>query len=558
MKKIVALVLSAIMAVTLLAACGNGGGATKATETEAPTKAEQKDTTATAAWENETVAEEEIDYDSELTVGITSDIGSFYPGGSGSAGVKIKRIMCYETFFYRDAEKELYPLVAKSYTDKGNGVYEIELFDYVSDSAGNPFTAADCVFSFDKYIEDGQNSSTWATITDYKAVSDYVFQFTVNPETTGQVKDILSRIPLVTQKAWEDSGDDLASCPCGTGGYTLNLDESVSGSLYVFNRRDDYWQTDKDYICGKNKNYIKKLTVKVITDTSTLASALQTGEVDFTSELESIDWGLFIDTETGAPLDGYTAMQGQNNAFIHMTFNCGPNSPCQDIKLRQAICYCIDSAACAFSVYGALGEVCRNATNPYLLDSGHQFDMDDYYDYDLEKAKQLVKESSYNGETLQMLVLPKTTVSASAPLIQAYALQIGVNIELLEYDMATFRKVRTETTGEVYDIELMGATSADDYVYVSIKEIDNRAYGNGMGRTFVPDDKLQELYENVGNQVTTSEEGVQALLDHLYENCYAYGIYFCPKQLIGKDIIKGGEVVAFDDAIYTSFVIDRD
>ena len=174
-----------------------------------------------------------------------------------------------------------------------------------------------------------------------------------------------------------------------------------------------------------------------------------------------------------------------------------------------------------------------------------------------ELAKQLVAESGYNGETLRMLVLPNATIKASVPLIKQYCAEIGVTLESLEYDMAEFRKVRTETTGEVYDIELLGATSADDTVYVSVKEIDDRAYANGLGRIFVKDEELQKLYEDAGNAATTSPEVIQSLLDRLEEQCYMYGLYYCPKMIFGRDCIKSATVIPFDDAIYPSFVVSK-
>ena len=556
MKKGIALILSLVMAATLLAACGGGSSATTAApaDTTAAEGGATEETTSSSQIGGDDAEALDINYDSELTVGIAADIGSFYPGGSGSAGVKIKRLMCYEPMFYKDPEGELHPMIAKEYESLGDGVYQVKIFDYVTDSEGNNLTAQDMVFSFDKYIEDGQNSSTWATITDYQAVDDYTFQFTLDPERTGQLEDILSRIPLVTQAAWEGSGDDLASYPVGTGGYVLDAANSITGATYTFLRRDDYWQTDEEYICELNKNYLAKLVVRVYTDTTTLATALETGEIDFTSEISSNDWGMFLNDD-GTALPGLISMPGQNNAFVHLTFNCEEESPCHDQNLREAICYAIDAAACAYQVYGALGETCMAPTNPNLEDSGHEFDYDDYFNYDEAKAKELLAQSDYKGETIKILVLPRNTVSDSAVLIQNYLNVIGVTTELLQYDMATFRAKRVETDPE-YDIELLGATSADDYVSVSVKELDNRAYGNGMGRIMIPDDKLQELYEAVENENTTSPEAVQELFDYITDNCYMYGIYYCPKMLIGKDTIKGGTIVPFNDAIYQSFIIE--
>lgn len=558
MKKILALILALAMTFTLLAACGQKDNG-QADDNSQPSNAQPSvDLNDAHGGEIGGDTEEVITGTGaqELTIGITSDIGSFYPGGAGQAPVKVKRVMCYETLFFKDNDDVFHPILAKSYESKGNGTYEIELFDYITDSQGNPMTAQDIVFSVELYIKDGQNSSTWATITESKAIDTYKYQVTFAPETTGQLSDFLTRVPMVTQAAWENSPDDMATYPVGTGGYVLNKDASTTGAVYVFDRRADYWQTDEQYICARNKNNLEKLTVKVIPDVSTLATELQTGGIDFATEISTNDWQLFLD-DSGVAKDGYISMAGQNNAFVHMTFNCSDKSPCSDIKLRQAICYCIDAAALAYSIYGNMGQVCNTATNPNLSDSSLDFGHDDYFPYDIEKAKELVKESSYDGETITILVLPKTTITPAATLIQAYCNAIGVKVELNTPKMAEFRKIRTETTGEVYDIELLGATSADDTVYVSVKELDNRAYENGLGRHFVPDDELQELYEKTGDAATTSPEVIQQLLDHIEENCYIYGMYYCPNLFFGSDKIVGGTCIAFDDAIYPSFIVNN-
>lgn len=555
MKKTLALILVLAMSLTLLAGCGTkdnqGGG-----DSDPVSSGSDHQPNVDLSQKGGEIGDADVEGTGaqELTIGIASDIGSFYPGGAGQAPVKVKRVMCYETLFFKDNSGEFHPLLAKSYESKGNGVYAFELFDYIYDSEGNHMTASDVIFSIAGYIKDGQNSSTWATITDYYTTGEFTFEVVLDPEVTGQLSDFISRVPIITEAAWENSPDEMATYPIGTGGYILNKDASVAGSHYVFERRDDYWQTDEQYICARNMNNLEKLTVKIITDVSTLAVALETGEIDFATEISTNDWQLFLNDDATAK-EGYITMSGQNNAFVHMTFNCGENSPCSDIKLRQAIAYCIDAGALAYSVYGNMGQVCNAPTNPNLSDSSVDYGSDNYWPQDLEKARQLVEESSYNGETLKMLVLPKTTISPVAPLIQAYCMSIGINMELLEYDMAQFRKVRVEATGEVYDIELLGATSADDTVYVSVKELDNRAYSNGLGRHFVEDDTLQDLYEKAGDASTTSPEIVQDLLKHIDENLYIYGLYYCPNLFFGHDKIIGGTVISFDDAIYPSFIV---
>ena len=531
MKKFLALLLALAMSSTLLAGCTEGGD-----------------------------KEGKEDGDSgpqELVVGCQNDIGSMYPFGSATSGVKVKRVMCYETLFWRDYDGELQPILAKSYESLGDGKYSVELFDYIKDSEGNPMTAADIVFTMDKYIEDGQNLSTYATLKDYRATGDYTVEFTFEPETVGQFETLITNMHCITQAAWESTDDSMASYPIGTGGYVLNKELSVIGSVYVFDKRDDYWQTDEQYINDYNKMTLDRLTAKIYTDTSTLAIALETGEVDYAADIASEDQGIFMDADGNAN-DGYIMLEGTNNAFTHLLFNCGENSPCQDLYLRQAICYAIDEVACAYSAVGPTGVVCNTAINPGLSDADEDMGHDGYFAFDPDYAKELLKQSSYKGETIKMLVQPIKSVSACAPLIKQYCAEVGITIELIEPDMALYRTTRTDESGLEYDIELYGAAGAGDvYTYASLKELDSNNYSNGISHIFKEDAKLQELYDAVAGVDTHSRDAVVELLDYLEENCYMYGMYYAPKLFFGHDYITYAKTVIFLDGVYTAFELDK-
>ena len=545
MKKLIAITLSVMMVVTMLAACGNTDDA-----------ADSAETTAASADEAASVEEtsSEINYDSELVVGVSSDIGSMDQLGAGTSGAIIKKILVYESLFYLDENQELLPLLAKSYTDLGDGTYEVELFDYIYDSEGNHITASDVAFSFEQFIGSSGNTTTWKTITDYEATGDYTFQFTMDPEMVGQLENILSRVSIISQQSYEDSGDELATYPIGTGGYVLDTENSVSGSIYVFTRRDDYWQTDEEYICDRNANYLKTLTVRIYTEAATLANALEIGEIDFSSDIEATYWSMFLDDD-GEALDGYTTISGENNAFVHLTFNCSDDSPFHDINLRKAMCYAIDAAALAYQVYGARGEVCYNATNPNLFDTIAD-DGSDYFGYDVEYAQELVDASDYDGETIVMLVLPKYTVNSCAVLIQSYCAAVGINIELLEYDYATYRTVRQETENVEYDVELLGATSAVQYVYTASEDM-GADYSSGLSRILIEDETLDELYTLISEAETDTEENVQAFLDYVEEQCYSYGLYYADKIFIGNsDKITDCVSLPFYGPLYNSIIVN--
>lgn len=542
MKKYLALLLALAMSFTLLAGCGSETNDNfQNTNSGTSNVSDNGNGGTTSSGKN------------ELTIGVSSDIGSMYPFGSAVSSVKAKRLLAYEMLFWQDEDRNLIPSIGKSVESKGNGVYEVEIFDYITDSEGNHLTAEDVIFSLELYMASGSNAATYATLSDYRATGDYTVQFTFEPESIGQYKVLLSNLYCISKAAWENSPDEMATYPVGTGGYTLNTAESVQGATYVFEKRDDYWQTDEAYINDYNSHNFDKVTVRVITDTSTMAIALQKGEIDYSGDISANDMHLFTD-ENGDALEGYSKISGVNNSFTHLIFNCGPNSPCSDINVRRAICYAIDAAACCYNAYGVFGEVCNTATNPNLGDSGLEFGHDNYFPYDVDYAKQLLEQSSYQGETIQMLVQPVAVVSSSAPLIQAYCAAIGINIELLEYDMAQYRAITGDESGLQYDIELYGsAGGSDDYVFRSIMELDTKNYSNGETMLHIEDAKLQELYDDVASVERNSPEAVQAYLDYLEENCYVYGLYYSDYTYIARSDLTNLRATIYLGTLFTGF-----
>ena len=560
MKKVLAILLTGAMAVSMLAGCGSSSSdTTTAAGGEATTTAAASTSEAATLPEiTETTADpSDIEFEPfELVVGSINDVGNMYPGGALMTGRKSMHNLVYEPLFWADPDSgELVPIIGKEYTEKGDGTYEIEIFDYVTDSAGNNITAEDVCFCIGKYIEDGQNSSIYSSITDYHATGDYTLEVTFAPESVGQFSAFATYIYIYSEKAYEDSGDGFTSVPCATGGYTLDVDNTITGSVYVFDKRDDYWQTDEEYICDRNTHNPTKVTIKVITDASTLAMELQNGGVDFVADIAAADRGNFMD-DNGA-LDGYTISYGANNAYVHLSFNCSENSPCGDENLRKAIAYAIDAAACAQTAHGSVGQACKMASNPNLYDVTEDMEDPDYFTYeeDCATAKEYLEKSSYNGETIRILVQPNTVIKAAAPLIKAYLAYIGINVETLEYDMPQYRSLEADTTGTEYDIKLNGLQATDDYVCKSLQEVDNTVKGTGLNQLYINDPELQELYEAAAGVDTTSEEAVKELLDYVEEHCYIYGLYYGPKVYIGKSSIKYMNSSIPEDNLFGAFIM---
>ncbi len=500
------------------------------------------------------IAQAAADEPVTLTAVVTSDPGSLTPYGTNRGGKQAVRSAVFEPLFWLDADKNLRPILAKSYEYKGGGVYDVEIFDYIYDSAGNHLTASDVAYSIDLMIADGHMNGFIGSLTDHKAVGEYTVELTFGNENKGNFETLVTYCYCVTQAAWEASPDAMVTDPIGTGLYLYT--GGTAGSEYDFEARDGYWQTDADYICAKNTLNVDKLILKIITDPSTIAIALENGEIDYTQNIEEADRANFIN-EDGTAKAGYSREELTNAALIRLSFNCSDKSICSDINLRKAIATCIDDYACAFLTQGSFGHVCTSLMNPIWLDSDEALNnTGSYYDYDEQTARDYLAKSNYNGETLRVLVQPNTNTSRSAVLMQAYAKAIGIDMELLQYESALYTDANNDETGDLWDICIFGLGSTNSYTWKQMTELDINQYKTGVNHLIIADETLQDLYDKAANVNTSSPETANDLIQYVTDQCYEYALFYYNICYIGTDHIQ--EIVTGagnSESIYNAFVI---
>ena len=87
------------------------------------------------------------------------------------------------------------PCVGKSWKQIDATTYEVEIYDYVKDSAGNPITADDVVFSYQTAIDSGTQTGYVGSVTEIKKTGDYTVQISLASEEVSVFSDSV-RIPL--------------------------------------------------------------------------------------------------------------------------------------------------------------------------------------------------------------------------------------------------------------------------------------------------------------------------------------------------------------------------
>ena len=476
-----------------------------------------------------------------LHVAQDNDPGSLAPYGTeGPRNVPTN--MIYQSLGNIAPDKSEFMLVlAKSLEEVENNVYDIEIYDYITDSEGNHMTADDVVFSYDTYLAAGYNTQYTSSLESIEKTGDYTVRITMKDDAKiGAIETMLEKVRIITRAAYEASPDQMATTPVGTGTYVVT--EYKNGQQIAYAKRTDYWQTDESKLNVYQRAYADVIYLDVITDSSTQAIAMQAGQIDVSQFIPVADMINFVDDDNNAR-DGYNVGYVLHSALFQVIYNCGENSPMNDINLRKAVAYALDSAQIMAIGWGTNGHQAATVASAYSADfDADAFDLESYYPYDPEMAKECLAQSNYNGETIRILVTSNFP-SASATLVQAYLNAVGINAELLIYENAMYLSMNADNTGTQYELEI-AAPNSTGYICSNTYEYDVNYRDNGLAHIILNDPTLQELYDTMANKNTNSVEAATAFLKYVDENLYGYGLGYRTKCCIARDRVLS---IAFNE-----------
>jgi len=302
------------------------------------------------------------------------------------------------------------------------------LRDGVKFSDGTPLKAEDVKTSLEMAAK--SEKSAWAS--NYKAVKsvDVVDATTIKvnlSEPFAPLPSVMAMfcaaiLPSDLAKASDAKDFDAASAwkSRGTGAYMVN--GWKKGDPIILKRNPNYWGPKPD---------VDEVDIENIPDDNTRILKLQGGEVDL------ID---FVPLSQLASLSTQPNIKAQAFTIAQITFIILNNEkkPLDDVKVRQALNYATDKDAINKTVYFGYGKVANAPIPPGMFQAK---DLPGY-PFDLDKAKQLMKESSApNGFTLDMQVRSGNTEYASvATIVKDEWAKIGVNVNIQNLETSVVRE----------------------------------------------------------------------------------------------------------------------
>jgi peptide/nickel transport system substrate-binding protein len=286
----------------------------------------------------------------------------------------------YETLLRRDPDtNELTPHLAVELPAQVDPTtWEFVLREGVTFTDGEAFDATTAAFSINRVIDPEFNSAQgdfYEGITGAEAVDATTLRvMTAEPDPLLPAR--MYGLKMMAPDAAAES--DVTSQPVGTGPYKLT--KYTRGQEIDLVRNDDYWG---------DKPSIEKVSIRFLPEAGSRASALKTGEVDLAT---------VIPAEQTGGLPQVLSREGLEFPVFRLKTTSGPLA---DPRIGQALNYAVDKEALAENLYGGYAKVAQ--CQP-LSKAQFGFNPDlEAYPYDPDKAKALLKEAGYDGETVTFL-----------------------------------------------------------------------------------------------------------------------------------------------------------
>lgn len=293
--------------------------------------------------------------------------------------------------------------------------YEVTLRDGATFHNGDPVTADDVVFSFDRVL-DPKNSSLYANfipfIDSVKRKDDRSVTITTKYPFS-LVNERLAVVKIVPKKIGQSDPKVFDAKPIGTGPYQMT-DNGAASKTIRFERFGGY--------TGPHKARAQTMEWKIVPDESTRTNALQSRAV------QAIDSVPYLSIDSVKRSSTVESVQGFGLLFA--MFNCG-SKPFDDVRNRQAVLYGIDidkviqtallgnaSPATCFVQEGH--PAYKRASTVYTLDPG--------------KAKDLLTQTGL--KQIRMLGTDHDWVRKCTPIIKESLESVGLTVNFTQKQSA--------------------------------------------------------------------------------------------------------------------------
>ena len=374
--------------------------------------------------------------------------------------------------------------------------------------SGNEMKASDVKWTFDRLLTSADFKAVFEPFESMKVVDDYTVEL-VTKKPFPLVLHSATYIFPMEQAFYEGTDDkgqpkgllqkhaDTFASRNSSGTGPFRVIERQQGVKVVFDRFDDYW--DK-----QSPGNVDEIIMTPIKEAPTRVAALLSGGVDFIYPVPPTDHKRLEKT------DGTDLITMSGTRIITLQMNQERVEAFKDKRVRQAFAYAINNEGIAKRVMRGFATAAgQQSPKGY---AGHVEDLKPRYD--LEKAKQLMKEAGYEDGFSITMMTPNNRYVNDAKIAQAAASMLArINVTV---DLKTLPKAQywPEYDKRAADVMMIGwhADTEDSANFTEyLTACENEATGWGQynaGKYCNPD--VDALVQTAGSE-TNPEKRAEML-----------------------------------------------
>lgn len=320
---------------------------------------------------------------------------------------------------------ELNPSLAESWKMSEDATrYTFTLRQDAEFCNGEPITAEDVKFSFDRVMEDDSNVG-WQFPADpqVEVIDDHTVQITISRPNVAFVSYLtLWGSHILSKDYAEEVGiEEMAVNPLGSGAFCLERWDR--GQVAVLTRNPGYWDPEKPHV--------DSVEMRVVQDDNARVLQLRSGEIDI---------ALQVPFSQAASLENAPGVE-VTMVTIYGTAAIVPNMrkvpELADVKVRQAIAHAVDRQAMIDAMLFGNGQP---AQSPFY-GPGILFWTDEFaVEHDVEKAKRLMAESSApDGFSIDLIIPSGDEMAAqTAVILNDQLAEIGIEVMVTPVEAGTW------------------------------------------------------------------------------------------------------------------------
>ena len=325
--------------------------------------------------------------------------------------------MIYDKLLLNRGPGNYQPMLATKWETSDWKTFTFTLREDVNFHNGDHFTAQDVIDTIEAAREAvGVNTyDKWAAVDTATAVDTYTLQLVLHEVNVDFLEDISDPASSITNKR-AMTEDPENGMQIGTGAYKV-VDFSI-GDYVVFERNDDYWGEPP---------ITKRITLRYVPETSARLMMLQNGQSDVCFSLDPVDREV-IEADTANFVSYPFVMNNLNGLGFSYR-----HPVCADYNFRMAVASAIDREQITLAACGIYG-IPETTGNIYGYETEFRRDDIPIIPYDLDKAREYLANSIYDGTPIEIVASLETNIMA-AEVVQEQLRAIGLETDIKVVDV---------------------------------------------------------------------------------------------------------------------------